>query len=449
MMAMKKIKLIFTFITLSALIVIAINIAYERYSSLKNTMKIQSSIFQLVELKSANAQWDFELNRIHSDNFPHFDLVNEAAIKHQEEMKLFMNASKSIQGSIYATTTTLAKLSSLKKERMNAYLSEIALTRNSLTFLDTLLFSLHSKYKNDQAIIQFLAYAQYQLSGLIALNQNIYMKEQAYNGDCNSCNEKQNEAVRKVNQHLNILRDRILLSQSSRQAFYDPEHAKLLAQLFEKLSLIYVKADTKHQTVQTQVLTFTVILIATVVTLLVLLYWLYRTIDGHRKAGITDPLTGLYNRKKLFESLQHQIPLHEKLGSKLALLFIDLDGFKSVNDTHGHDVGDKLLKRLSARLISGVRKQDSIYRIGGDEFVILVQELHNPEDAIFIAETLLKKCSKPYKLHKYSCTVTLSIGISLFPEHAQEPKNLLKYADEAMYTSKNKGKNMVTTWSQQ
>lgn len=449
MLAMKQIKLIFIFITLSSIIAFAINSAYERYSSLTNTMKIQSSIFQLVALKSANMQWDFELNRIHSDNFPHFDLVNEAATKYQEKMKLFINASKNIQGAINMPTTALAKLSSLKKERMNAYLSEIALTRNSLTFLDTLLFSLHSNYKNDQAIIKFLAYAQYRLSSLIALNQNIYMKEQAYNGNCYSCNAKQNEAVHKVNQHLDILRDRILLSQKSRQAFYNPEHAKLLAQLFTELSLIYVKADTKHQTVQTQVLTFTVILVATVVTLLVLLYWLYRTIDGHRKAGITDPLTGLYNRKKLFESMQDQIPLHENSGSKLAVLFIDLDGFKSVNDTHGHNVGDKLLKRLSARLISGVRKQDSIYRIGGDEFVILLQELHNPDDAEFIAEGLLKKCSKPYKLHKYSCTVTLSIGISLFPEHTQEPNNLLKYADEAMYISKKKGKNMVTRWSKQ
>jgi diguanylate cyclase (GGDEF)-like protein len=140
------------------------------------------------------------------------------------------------------------------------------------------------------------------------------------------------------------------------------------------------------------------------------------------------------------------IPSHKKSKTKLALLFSDLDGFKSVNDTHGHDIGDKLLQLLSERLTSSVRKQDLIYRIGGDEFIILVQGLNRLEDAESIAQSILTKCNKPYLLDKNSCNVTLSIGLSLFPDHTEEPNQLLKYADKAMYDSKRNGKGIVTTW---
>ena len=446
MLIMKQLKISFILIILSIALSLAIYDTYNRYSNLKDTMEIQSSIFQLVELKSANAQWDFELNKIHSDNFPHFDLVNQAAVNYQKGMKSFINASKNIQGTTYNMTTKLASLSSQKKEDMNNYLSEVAVTRNSLIFLDTLLFDLHTQYKNDLTMLKFLAHAQYRLSTFVALNQNIHLKKQTHTDECQNCNLQQNKATHKINQHLGILRSQILLSHKAKEAFYNPEHAKLLTELFEELSLLYVKADTKHQTIQFQVLTFTAILVVTVVTLLVLLYWLYRTIDRHRTAGITDPLTGLYNRKKLFESLQQLIPIHKKSEKKLAFLFIDLDGFKNINDTYGHDIGDKLLQRLSARLKRSVRKKDFIYRIGGDEFVILIQELHKLEDAEFIAEALLKKCNKPYLLEKINCSVTLSIGICLFPDHTQEPSDLLKYADEAMYNSKSKGKSTITTW---
>jgi diguanylate cyclase (GGDEF)-like protein len=444
---MKKIKLALILMTLSLSLTLAIYGTYSRYSNLKDTMEIQNSIFQLVELKSANAEWDMELNKIHSDNFPHFDSVNNSAVKYEQEMALLLSTSKNIQGSIQQSFNNLAVFSIQKKMSMNDYLSEVAVTRNSLIFLDTLLFSLHSQYENNEQILKFLSYAQYRLSALIALNQNIEIKKQKKPGKCNNCNLEQNEALSKVNQHLDLLKHQVLLSNKARDAFHDPEHIALLTELFNELSSIYVKADIKHQTIQSQVLTFTAILVITVIILLILLYWLYRTIEGHRRAGITDPLTGLYNRKKLFETLKHLLPLHKTSNKKLALLFIDLDGFKFINDTYGHYIGDKLLQQLSARLIGSVRKQDSIYRIGGDEFIVLIQELQALEYAESIAENLLTKCNKQYRLDDINCNVTLSIGISLFPDHTEKANKLLKYADDAMYDSKRKGKSRSTTWS--
>lgn len=443
---MRKIKVSLILISILITITLAIFGIYNRYSHLKDTMEIQNSIFQLVELKSASAQWDYELNKIHSNNFPHFDLVNEAALRYQEEMTRFLKTSANIQGPLQVMRSELISLSADKKKRMNDYLSDVAVSRNSLKFLDTLLFSLHAKYEHDELIINFLAHAQYQLAMFVALNQNIRLKQHNNNGECVDCNVQQGDAVKKVNLHLDLLKNKVLLSHDAKDAFYKPEHARLLTSLFDELSLVYVKADDQHQTIQSQVLTITAILVVTVVTLLASLYWIYRTIEGHRKAGITDPLTGLYNRKKLFESLDNLMLDHQKSGTKLALLFIDLDGFKGVNDTYGHDVGDKLLQRLSARLAHHVRKQDLIYRIGGDEFVILIQELSSIDGAKLIAEELLSKCSRPYHLEENHCNITLSIGISCFPDHSQSSKQLIKYADEAMYNAKSLGKSRVSIW---
>jgi diguanylate cyclase (GGDEF)-like protein len=409
-------------------------------------MEIQDSIFQLVALRSANAEWDIELNRIHSDNIPHFDLVNNATVKYKKEMSEFLKTTVNLQKSIKESTVDLAVLSSKKKQSMNDYLSEVAVTRNSLKFLDTLLFSLHSKYDSDENMLKFLSHAEHQLSVIIASNQNIQLKEQKTPNDCKHCSLEQNEAIFKVNQHLSFLKNQVSLSHKARDAFYNPKHEALLTNIFNELSSTYVKADMMYQTIQAKVVMFTAILVVIVVILLVLLYWVYRTIDGHRTTGITDPLTGLYNRKKLFENLESLIPSHKKSNKKLALLFIDLDGFKKINDTYGHDIGDKLLQRLSERLMSSVRKQDLTYRIGGDEFIVLVQELSRLEDAESIAESILIKCNKPYLLEKNNCHVTLSIGISLFPDHSEDPNELLKYADEAMYDSKRNGKGIVTTW---
>lgn len=444
---MNKIKLPLIFVLLSLAIMLAIYGTYNRYSDLKGTMGIQNSIFQVVELRSADAKWNFELNRIHSNNFPHYDLVNQAAKNYQAELQLFLQMSSNIQGPLQNIGVELNRLSKDKQRLMNDYLSDIAITRNSFKFLDTLLFSLHETYQDDDEFLKFLAYAQYQVSIYVALNQNIQLKQHKGYNSCGQCDMDQKKAFNKVNLHLGLLKDKVLLSNQAKDDFYNPEHTLLLTFLLDELSMAYVEAEAEHKTIQSQILIITTILVITVVTLLGFLYWIYRTIEGHRRAGITDPLTGLYNRKKLFENLQPLMDLHHKSGKNLALLFIDLDGFKLINDTHGHDIGDKLLQRISARFNQHVRKQDCIYRIGGDEFVILIKELEALDIAEAIAKEILTKCRKSYKLDDKLCDITLSIGISLFPDHTQTPKQLIRYADEAMYQAKSHGKNQVKTWS--
>ena len=129
---------------------------------------------------------------------------------------------------------------------------------------------------------------------------------------------------------------------------------------------------------------------------------------------------------------------------KTAVLFIDLDHFKQVNDQYGHRIGDLLLKNVAEKLLSGVRKEDVVARLGGDEFVIILQQVHALDDIRAIADKLLSMMQKPIVIEGHHCVIGLSIGISRFPENEQTAEGLLKSADAAMYLSKKTGRNRIT-----
>jgi len=161
-----------------------------------------------------------------------------------------------------------------------------------------------------------------------------------------------------------------------------------------------------------------------------------------RQANL-DSLTGLPNRRLFCEHLKKEIGRASHSGSSLALLFLDLDGFKFVNDTLGHDMGDILLRDVSKRLQDSVRKSDIVSRLGGDEFTILISDLHDPNNAKTIAENILKKLSEPFRLKHEVAHISASIGITLYPDDAEEMDGLLKNADQAMYASKQQGRNRL------
>nr|WP_223293804.1 GGDEF and EAL domain-containing protein [Sideroxydans lithotrophicus] len=167
-----------------------------------------------------------------------------------------------------------------------------------------------------------------------------------------------------------------------------------------------------------------------------------------------DPLTGLPNRRLLLDRLQHALASSARSGREGALLFIDLDNFKALNDTLGHDMGDLLLRQVAQRLASCVREGDSIARLGGDEFVVMLEDLggHDLEAAAqteAVGEKILAMLGLPYQLvaHEYRCTP--SIGATLFSGHELAKEELLKRADIAMYQAKQAGRNTVRFFDQQ
>ncbi len=154
-----------------------------------------------------------------------------------------------------------------------------------------------------------------------------------------------------------------------------------------------------------------------------------------------DQLTGLANRTLMFELLNHAITTAKRTMKKLAVLFIDLDGFKAINDQFGHAVGDQFLNITGQRLKNCLRESDTIARVGGDEFIIILENLEDISAVNVVAEKILKTVSTPYLSDGNSCEVTTSIGISIHPDHSSDPEQLISLADNAMYRSKQKGKN--------
>jgi diguanylate cyclase (GGDEF)-like protein len=162
------------------------------------------------------------------------------------------------------------------------------------------------------------------------------------------------------------------------------------------------------------------------------------------EAAMFDALTGLPNRKLFYDRLNESISLSARYERKLALLYIDLDGFKAVNDTLGHEAGDEVLKRVSALLTRSVRPSDTVARLGGDEFVVMLNEITNVGDAVLVAEKLVSALRAPIPLREGPAAIGASVGVSVYPEHGKAADVLIQKADQAMYVSKHKGKNTCT-----
>ncbi len=156
-----------------------------------------------------------------------------------------------------------------------------------------------------------------------------------------------------------------------------------------------------------------------------------------------DSLTGLPNRELLHDRLRTALSRARRDRSRLSVLYVDLDTFKQVNDGLGHAVGDLVLQEVAARLKHCVRESDTVSRVGGDEFVILLNGIHSPECASLIAEKAHLVLGKPFDVAGHRLHIAASIGISLYPEHGDDDTQLIRHADEAMYKAKRDGGNRI------
>jgi diguanylate cyclase (GGDEF)-like protein len=160
-----------------------------------------------------------------------------------------------------------------------------------------------------------------------------------------------------------------------------------------------------------------------------------------RHQAFHDALTGLPNRLLLHDRLERSVESARRDGLELAVLLMDLDRFKDVNDSLGHSMGDKLLKMVAERLNAVVRRRDTVARLGGDEFVVVMDGPTSPEAVASVAGHILDTFAAPFVLEGHSLHMGLSIGLALFPDHGATPEDLLKNADLAMYRAKERGRN--------
>jgi diguanylate cyclase (GGDEF)-like protein/PAS domain S-box-containing protein len=169
--------------------------------------------------------------------------------------------------------------------------------------------------------------------------------------------------------------------------------------------------------------------------------------EDMRRKAMQDQLTGLPNRTMFLESLERAVRKGRRRQDRFSVLFVDLDHFKEVNDTLGHAAGDQLLQAVAERLKSAVRQSDLVARMGGDEFVVLVEDHRGPEEVMIVAQKILTLLERPVLIDWREVKVTGSVGISSFPEDGDELDLLLKHADTAMYQAKERGRNNFQFYS--
>jgi diguanylate cyclase (GGDEF)-like protein len=173
-----------------------------------------------------------------------------------------------------------------------------------------------------------------------------------------------------------------------------------------------------------------------------------------KQMAFYDELTGLPNRRLLLDRLAHALLVSKRAGKGGALLFIDINNFKELNDTRGHHAGDLLLKQIAERLTDSVRESDTVARLGGDEFVIMIENISDnyeqaKDDVDFIVTEMLQRLNEPFDLEGTAYRCAVSVGIALFGLHGQTTKELLKNADAAMYQAKKLGCNIVCMFDEE
>ena len=175
----------------------------------------------------------------------------------------------------------------------------------------------------------------------------------------------------------------------------------------------------------------------------------HNSAEAIRRHAYYDALTSLPNRFLALDRLSQLLNEAKRNNEKIGILFIDLDDFKKINDTLGHEIGDKLLVQSSSRLTEGVREEDTVGRLGGDEFVILLRHLNESKNALNITENLLKAFRESFKIDGRELLVTLSVGIAIYPDNGNSTSELLRNADIAMYQAKDLGRNTYSFFTQE
>ncbi len=163
--------------------------------------------------------------------------------------------------------------------------------------------------------------------------------------------------------------------------------------------------------------------------------------DQIKTLAYHDTLTGLPNRRLFVDRLSLAVSQTQRAGHRIGILFVDLDHLKAINDSLGHIIGDQLLQSVAARLKQSVREGDTVARLAGDEFTVLVVGITGVEDAAKVAEKILDSVRQPFRFGEHEVRTSCSIGIAVFPEHGQDVEMLLGSADSAMYRAKESGRD--------
>jgi diguanylate cyclase (GGDEF)-like protein len=210
----------------------------------------------------------------------------------------------------------------------------------------------------------------------------------------------------------------------------------LAASLIFPIALVVRATYVPHLTIDSAIRSLPKFIIA----IGILLTFLEEEIGRTEHLALHDALTGLPNRRLLEDRMTNMLERSERNNSRAAILMVDLDGFKQINDTYGHAAGDEFLREVALRLGKVVRRADTLARSGGDEFTVLVSDILQPDGAEILAQKLLKELDRPIALRQFQLRVSGSIGIAVYPDDGETAESLCARADADMYRAKRESK---------
>ena len=264
---------------------------------------------------------------------------------------------------------------------------------------------------------------------------------------------------------MELLKDDIAYKMLNNQTFAIYQHYedtyKIIAFLpiknMQEEVIAYLISYTDSGILHDMLMDFYTVNIIIIIAFLIIAFFIYRSIIYYRELidekkrfyhlSQYDTLTQLPNRSLFYNRINQSIAKALREKTKFALLFIDLDNFKHINDSYGHDEGDRLLHIVGIKINKVLRQKDTLARLGGDEFVVIVEDIHQPIDISVVANNIIDTLHKPIKINKNTHYIGASIGISIFPDDSNDSNDLLKHADVAMYKAKEAGKNIAQFYS--
>jgi len=436
-------------VLISAGFVLLIGGLYSYFESEKTSQfQLNNSIHSYVnEIEKLDASLDKQVLLINSWYFSNYDAVNQAYHQYQR----FLDNPPYLPKKLASVLLNLNDQLATKTELIEQVKSNNAVLRNSLNYLPAL--------TNKLALSLEVAGKQKQLTNVQINAYKQHMYRLVFQGIASQLIHHRTKKIKKIpslvdlpaeavvdwknfNVHINMLIEVKQLDKELHEQIEQIEMKKNIELLAGMFSQHLAESDQQLKQYQSWFIGYLFIGLIVITAFFIALRYYNQQHSKYKKQTLTDPLTGLGNRRKLDKAMSIYIEQAKKSKTIVGVLFIDLDGFKNVNDSLGHKRGDQLLVQIAKRLESALRRHDLITRTGGDEFVVVIPNA-NIEVLQRIADQILRLLTLEIKHRDGPVLVSASIGISCYPTDTEGALQLIEYADEAMYQAKADGKSCI------
>ena len=398
------------------------------------------------QLEKMDANLDRQILRMDSWYFSNYDKVNRVYRDYLDTL----DSPPILPDNLTAVIPKIKRYLKVKYSLVEKLKSSNAVLRNSINYLPDLVSAMDleiTQALKEQQITPFQASKlRHRLQDIVFQGATRRLISRVSNSPSLSSPVKLPPVLKKSWQNM---RKHIKVLMRYKQQDEDLNEQLEQTQLHEQLALLnslfanyLLDIEEKQQLQKWWLIGYYLVAIILIIVLFVAVRYYRKLHSLHRIESLTDPLTGLGNRRKLAEQIPIYLAKANQANDTVGMLFIDLDGFKKVNDNMGHKTGDQLLQKISSSMQASLRQNDLITRIGGDEFVVVIPSA-STSNLRRIAQNLIKTCTVTVDHMDKQLAVSASVGISCYPDDTRRPNELLEFSDKAMYQAKLNGKSCI------